>query len=228
MNLQENIRRILREEDYSPAGKEIIPNKIVIHKSSPVWRENILKTGLQVSTGDCYKTYVGYGEKCIPAIFATNSINKRVWFDSTYDDDVWAINTELIPKVKWYKDSHFESSKKHIVTFNNIPTKAIELIHEGTGKSTIRESKFFHRRIDLDEVKKLLSVNAKRVFYDTENIYQFKFELTLRAVESIMWNEYNVGWEDLPEQEKIDFVIEVSNMFEDIIIDLYKISRSKL
>ena len=127
-------------ENYSPAGKEITPNKIVVHKTSPVWRENILKTGLQVSTGDCYKTYVGYGEKCVPAIFATNSTNKRAWFDSTYDDDVWAINTESIPKVKWYKDRHFESTKKHIVTFENIPPKAIELIHEGNGKSLWRES----------------------------------------------------------------------------------------
>ena len=127
-------------ENYSPAGKEITPNKIVIHKSSPVWRESILNIGLEASVGDCYKTYVGYGEKCIPAIFATNSINKRAWFDSTYDDDVWAINTELIPNVKWYKDRHFESSKKHIVTFDNIPSEAIELMREGTGRDMIRES----------------------------------------------------------------------------------------
>ena len=127
-------------ENYSPAGKEITPNRIVIHKSSPVWRESILKIGLQVSAGDCYKTYVGYGEKCIPAIFATNSTNKRAWFDSTYDDDVWAINTNLIPNIKWYKDSHFESSKKHIVTFDNIPPEAIELMNEGTGRNLMRES----------------------------------------------------------------------------------------
>jgi hypothetical protein len=127
-------------ENYNPAGKEITPNKIVIHKSSPVWRESILKIGLQASAGDCYKTYVGYGEKCIPAIFATNSTNKRAWFDSTYNDDVWGINTEMIPDVKWYKDKHFESSKKHIVTFENIPPKAIKLIHEGNGRSLWRES----------------------------------------------------------------------------------------
>ena len=127
-------------ENYSPAGKEITPNRIVIHKSSPVWRESILRIGLEVSAGDCYTTYVGYGEKCIPAIFATNSTNKRAWFDSTYNDDVWAINTNLIPNIKWYKDRHFESSKKHIVTFDNIPPEAIELIHEGNGRSLWRES----------------------------------------------------------------------------------------
>ena len=90
------------------------------------------------------------------------------------------------------------------------------------------QSKFFHRSIDLDEVKWLLSINAEQVFHETESFGQFKYEVTLRAVESIMWNEYNIGWEDLPEQEEIDFVTEVADMFEDIIIDLYKINRGKL
>ena len=126
-------------ENYSPAGKEITPNNIVIHKSNPVWRENILKTGLQVSAGECYKTYVGYGVKCKPAIFATNSTNKRAWFDSTYDDDIWEINTEMIPDVKWYKDRHFESTKKHIVTFQNIPSEALTLKYEGSGRNDFLE-----------------------------------------------------------------------------------------
>ena len=121
-------------ENYSPAGKEITPNKIVIHKSNPMFRDKIMEQGLKVRAGECYKTYVGYGEKCIPAIFATNSTNKRASFDSTYDDDVWEIDTEMIPDVKWYKDKHYESRSKHIVTFENIPANAITLKHEGTGK----------------------------------------------------------------------------------------------
>lgn len=142
MKIHKTIRRILRE-DYSPAGKEIIPNSIVVHKSSPVWRENILKTGLQVSTGDCYKIYVGYGIQCKPAIFATNSINERAWFDSTYDDDVWFIDTTKIPDVKWFIDRHFGSTKKHIVTFQNIPSEALTLKYKGSGRSEdfLEESK---------------------------------------------------------------------------------------
>jgi hypothetical protein len=129
-------------EDYSPAGKEIKPNKIIVHKSNPIWRKNILETGLQVSVGECYKTYVGYGEKCIPAIFATNTTNKRAWFDSTYDDDIWFIDTEMIPDVKWYKDRHFESTKKHIVTFENIPPEALTLKYQGSGSDKfLNESK---------------------------------------------------------------------------------------
>jgi hypothetical protein len=132
--MKELIRHILREETYSPAGKEITPNNIVVHKSNPLSRDKILEQGLKVRAGECYKTYAGYGEKCIPAIFATNSTNKRAWFDSTYDDDVWYIDTTMIPEVKWFKDRHYESRSKHIVTFQDIPVEAITLIYEGSGK----------------------------------------------------------------------------------------------
>ena len=90
------------------------------------------------------------------------------------------------------------------------------------------QSKFFHRRINLDEVKELLSVNAQQTFYETKSYGQFKYELTLRVVESIMWDKYKLGYYDLPEQEEIEFVTKVSDMFNYIIIDLYKSIRGKL
>jgi len=124
---------VLRENDYSPAGKEVIPNKIVVHKSNPMFRDKILQDGLKVKARECYKIYVGDGTKCKPAIFATNSTNKRAWFDSTYDDDIWEINTEMIPDVKWFKDRHYESRSKHIVTFQDIPREAISLKYKGSG-----------------------------------------------------------------------------------------------
>ena len=87
----------------------------------------------------------------------------------------------------------------------------------------LNESNFFRRRVDLDEVKKRLPINAEQVYFETKGYEQFKYELTLRAVEAIMWNEYELGWEDLPEQEEIEFVTEVSNMFDKDIKLLYKI-----
>ena len=141
MNLQESIRRILREETYSPAGDEYIPDRYVAHKSNPVWRENIELTGLQVSAGECYQIYVNRNEtdpnkiKCTPVIFATDSLSKNEMFDSTYDDDIWLIDTECA-NVKWYRDKHFDFSPyKHIVTFENISPECIELIYKGTGES---------------------------------------------------------------------------------------------
>lgn len=85
----------------------------------------------------------------------------------------------------------------------------------------LNETKFFRRRVKLDEIKRLLPLYAQQMYYETENYGQFKYELTLRAVETIMYNEYDMGWEDLPQQEEIDFVTEVSDMFEDKIKSLY-------
>lgn len=140
-DLKESIRRILREE-YSPAGRKIIPNKIVVHKSNPLFRDGILEEGLKVRVGECYQIYVNREQtnpnkiKCKPVIFATDSMDEDDMFDSTYDDDIWVIDTECA-NVTWYKDKHFEGGdyKYHIVTFEDISPDCLELIHEGTGKS---------------------------------------------------------------------------------------------
>jgi hypothetical protein len=145
------------EKEYSPAGKEITPKEKVYHQSNPMFRNKIEKQGLKVRAGECYKIYAGYGEKCIPAIFATNSSNKRAWFDSSYDDDVWEIDTTKTPNVKWYKDRHYESKSKHIVTFENIPRDAIKLIYEGSGKdSGLMESKNKSEDKKLELVKEMI------------------------------------------------------------------------
>ena len=150
-------------ENYSPAGKEVTPNNIVVHKSNPRFRDNIMSEGLKAKAGECYRIYAGYGEKCVPAIFATNSTNKRAWFDSTYDDDIWEIDTTMIPDVKWFKDRHYDSRSKHIVTFQNIPKEAITLKHKGTGNDWgyINERKIKNEVFDLenpDEVEKNLKI----------------------------------------------------------------------
>jgi hypothetical protein len=126
---------ILKEDLYSPSGDEYIPGKFVVHKSNPIWRENIELTGLQTYVGDCYQQHVGGDVECKPSIFATDSLDKKQMFDSTYDDDIWVINTECAG-VTWYKDKHFEGGdyKHHIVTFDNISPDCLRLIHKGSGK----------------------------------------------------------------------------------------------
>jgi len=136
MKLINTIIRIVNEEIYSPSGRDYEPGKYVAHKSSPVWRDNIELTGLQTSVGDCYRQFVGGDVPCKESIFATDSVNKDDMFDSTYDDDIWIIDTECAG-VEWYKDRHFDDGdyQKHIVTFNNISPDCIKLIHKGTGRS---------------------------------------------------------------------------------------------
>lgn len=128
------IRKILKEI-YSPAGKEYTPGRFVVHKSAPTWRDSIKNLGLTATVGDCYQEHVGGDVDCQEAIFATDSMKKKYWFDSTYDDDTWLIDTECAG-VTWYKDRHFEDSyyKYHIVTFEDIPANCLKLIHKGTGE----------------------------------------------------------------------------------------------
>ena len=103
----------------------------------------------------------------------------------------------------------------------------MRLIKRILREETQKKSSFFKRRINLDEVKWLLPINSRQVYYETKSYKQFKYELTLRAVEAIMYNEYELGWEDLPEQEEIEFVTDVSNIFEKDIRLLYKDLRKK-
>lgn len=95
-------------------------------------------------------------------------------------------------------------------------------------KETIRRvlkeelnTNFFLRRVDLDKVRMILPVDAEDVYHQTKNYGLFKFEITLRAVEAILWNEYVLGWEDLPEAEEIEFVTKVSDLLEEDIKLLY-------
>ena len=214
--IQESIRRVLREEDYSPAGKEIIPNSIIVHKSNPMFRDKIMENGLKVRAGECYKIFVGYGVKCKPAIFATNSTNKRAWFDSTYDDDIWFIDTRMIPDVKWYKDRHFESTKKHIVTFQDIPKEAITLHYEGTGSGDVKKwdkdspnlyeaiRRILRESIDKSEDKKLeLVTKMIHEFFDEVSFIQIKKYENKRMIIVYFDNDETAGNEETYFAEQI-------------------------
>ena len=102
----------------------------------------------------------------------------------------------------------------------------------------INESKFFRRRIDLNNVKNLLGNYASQVYYETKNYKQFKYELVLKVVERIMWKDYKLDWAELPEQEEIEFVTKISNavvrtthltgLFTDLGIDISQLFFPKL
>lgn len=109
------------------------PNRYVYHKSNPIFRDKISKEGL-ITKGKS-DTWLSDTKIDGNVIFAANSDDELMWFDTTYDDDIYKIDTTLIAN-KWYKDPNFISGDyNHIITFDNIPLNAIKLIHRGTGKS---------------------------------------------------------------------------------------------
>ena len=54
-------------------------------------------------------------------------------WDSTYDDDIYRINTTKLNNT-WYNDPNFDEDGIHIITFESIPRNPIKLIYKGTGK----------------------------------------------------------------------------------------------
>ena len=130
----------VRLQEQKVKGEEVTPGKYVVHSSNPSNRDSIKDYGIRAVLGECYMIYADSNyaedEECVPAVFATDSIKKKDMFDSTYDDDIWVIDTE-IAGVQWYKDAHFEGGDyKHIVTFDDIPVEAIKLVSKGTGQDT--------------------------------------------------------------------------------------------
>lgn len=110
---------------------EVEPNKYLYHTSNPIFRDNITKEGL-IPKG---KSEAWLSDTKIDGevIFAVNSDNKEDWFDSTYDDDIYRIDTSKLNN-KWYVDPNFDLDDKRIITFERIPVDSIELIYKGTGE----------------------------------------------------------------------------------------------
>jgi hypothetical protein len=119
-------------ETHNHNLKEVVPGAYVYHSSNPYFRDAIEREGL-VPKGKS-ETWLSDTKIDGKVVFATNSDDKRDWFDSTYDDDVYRITTSGLDN-RWYIDPNFEIQNydKHIITFDSIPRDAIELIHKGTG-----------------------------------------------------------------------------------------------
>jgi hypothetical protein len=111
---------------------EVEPNKFLYHTSNPMSRDKIAKQGLMPKgKSEAWLSDTNIKGK---VIFAVNSDNKDDWWNSTYDDDIYRIDSTKL-KNKWYVDPNFDEDAKRVITFENIPVKAIKLIYKGTGES---------------------------------------------------------------------------------------------
>ena len=116
---------------------EVIPNKYIYHTSSPIFRDKISEEGLIPKSKS--ESWLSDTKIDGQVIFAINSDSKKDWWNSTYDDDIYRIDTTNL-KNKWYKDPNFigginKSNYPAIITFGKIPVTSIELIYKGTGES---------------------------------------------------------------------------------------------
>ena len=110
-------------------SREVIPNKYVYHTSNPVFRDKISKEGL-IPKGKS-ETWLSDTNIDGKVIFVVNSNKEDYRFDSTYDDDIYRIDTTKLNN-KWYNDPNFDSDGLHLITFDKIPLSAIKLIYKGS------------------------------------------------------------------------------------------------
>lgn len=106
--------------------------RFVYHTSNPIFRDQIAKAGLiPKGKSEAWLSGTNISGK---VIFAVNSEDKTKWWDSTYDDDVYRIDTSNL-KNKWFVDPNFDAEDNRIITFEPIPASSIELIYKGAGES---------------------------------------------------------------------------------------------
>lgn len=111
--------------------RKIIPDTFVYHKSRIKNRCSIFKTGLIAQVGRSYSSRLKYNKEIKPAVFVNNiDINSNLYCKNI-DLDIWKINTLLINNEFFIDENMGAKNKDYLITFENIPTHAIELIHKG-------------------------------------------------------------------------------------------------
>ena len=93
----------------------------------------------------------------------------------------------------------------------------------------ISETNFFRRRVAPSEISKYFPTFGQETFdqFDVKNYKDFKYNLVIRILEYIMWRDFEIGWEDLPEQDEINYVNTVTKMYNDEIEKLYNDIKNK-
>ena len=124
--IKESIYRIITEIDTNRHSR------VLYHKSPISCRMSILKKGLLPSVGDSYKAHWDDKEDLTPYIFLYdhNTINGGE-YDSTYDDDIYAIDVSQLDKEHLFNDP--DGSMNGCFVYDiPIPTSAIKLVYKGT------------------------------------------------------------------------------------------------
>jgi hypothetical protein len=213
MNLQEHIRKVLKEETN---GMNIILRRVPPKISKRIDDEFIsildhvsrsFQDGFKYGTNPKKLTLSNF-----KIIILKSLITGLKLTDYLPEDLSWPIlYAHYVDRI----ESRYEDIEEYYMNLQEQISRIQEMMK-------LNESNFFNRRIDLDRVKELIKRFAREVYYDAESYEQFRYELVLKAVEYIMWAEYEMGWDELPEQEEIEFNNSLANMYEPLINDLYK------
>lgn len=128
----------LKESEICNLVKEsvsrLLKTQFLYHKAPKFARKSILKNGLIPSVGNSYKAHWDDREDLTPYIFL---YNYEVFgeYDSTYDDDIYAIDVKQLDKKHLAKDP--DSYMKGCLVYDlPIPPTAIKLIYKGSNRDS--------------------------------------------------------------------------------------------
>jgi hypothetical protein len=127
--IRTTLQEFINESKDNTDLVKAIPNKYVYHTSNPIFRDKISKEGL-IPKGKS-ESWLSNTKIDGKVIFVVSSNKKKYVFDSTYDDDIYQIDTTKLNN-KWYNDPNFDSDGLHLITFENIPLNSIKLIYKGS------------------------------------------------------------------------------------------------
>ena len=163
-----NIIKKLLREGLNSHLIPVTPNRYLYHSSNPHYRVEILKNGL-IPKGKS-ETWLSDTKIDGKVIFATNSDDKKDWFDSTYDDDIYQIDSMGLNN-KWFEDPNFSNDEKsieyngkkiilpktneinkHVITFEPIPLNNLKLIKKGSGTSLDENNKNIFKNVTFTKI----------------------------------------------------------------------------
>lgn len=118
--IRETIKEFLKE-NYNSKLIQVKPNKYVYHTSNPIFRDKISKEGL-IPKGKS-ESWLSDTKIDGEVIFVVNSNKEGYRFNSTYDDDIYRIDTTKLNN-KWYNDPNFglDSSNVKLPLYINLIT----------------------------------------------------------------------------------------------------------
>lgn len=139
--------------DFINENRIYIP-KYLFHKSSYLIRNKILNEGLKANIGA--STFIHSGHKNLQSGVFLFDANKEV-YDSTYDDDIWVIDTSKLDKSKFIKDydEYMYETFGSVVYTEDISKSNIKLIYKGSKKDSNVKS----LNNELEFIKKILKLN---------------------------------------------------------------------
>lgn len=150
--------------------KQQIPN-ILYHVSNPHFRKNILAQGLKPMVGNSYRAHFDDINGLLPVIFLKDKND----YDSTYNDDRWAIDTSTLDKSCIFADFDDYMAKHGCYVYTKpIAPSSMHLLHKGNGQplneSLENANLFCDVGVDYIKVKNEEGDTVGELCYNVSNI----------------------------------------------------------